>query len=547
MAELFDGRYWKEELLGRGAFSEVWKVEDSLTHVTQALKIYAPATGMGSDGIEMLTHEFALMANVNHQNLLKPLSFAICDNRPYLVLRYCPKGNISKLTGKLTEQEAWRLIHDIGSALAYLHRQDPPIIHQDIKPDNILMSDDGSYLLTDFGVSTMSKNTLSRLSNTEAELTSAGTISYMAPEKFSRNNLPIMANDVYSLGTMVFEMVAGYLPFGNDGGLLQKKGADIPELPGDFSTDLKEVLDRCLQLNAWDRPTAAQLEELSAKQLFDQKTLSPFADKERVKKRDSVEKDHNEVTDNSVKEKKSKTDDDFKGTVIQGGFQMEYDQHEDAPAEPESPEPSTPFNRSEPLKENNKIIYAIIAAVVVVALSVIVYMLWSPKDDAAETISDTSVNETLTADTIAVVDTIKADTVTIDDTIDEGKMINDGKDVESEINNNKKTETTNIGKTENPKVQVTEGSTTKVVTDPPKPVHRGNLSFGSWAGSITGGMPDGQGTLTVTATHRIKCFNGKAIFVNAGDRIESAEFYDDGTLYQGTWIKANGDKVEILP
>ena len=259
--EVFDGRYEQEKLLGQGAFSEVWKVKDTQTGVSLALKIYNPIQGIDGDGNEMLTHEFALMVNANHKNLLRPLFFATCENRPYLILPFCERGNIGNMVGKFTEEEAWKLLRDAASGLAYLHAMNPPILHQDIKPANILLSDNGDYMLTDFGVSTQAKQSLSRVSNQDMALLSAGTISYMAPERFSRNNLPIMANDIYSLGSTVFEMLSGDLPFGNDGGLLQKKGADIPEVPGDFSPLLKKTLDSCLQEEPWKRPTAAQLEE----------------------------------------------------------------------------------------------------------------------------------------------------------------------------------------------------------------------------------------------------------------------------------------------
>ncbi len=261
--EIFDGRYEQEKLLGQGAFSEVWKVKDTQTGVALALKIYNPTTGMDESGNEMLTHEFALMVNANHKNLLRPLFFATCDKRPYLILPYCEKGNIGKMIGKMTEEEAWKLIRDCASALDYLHAMNPPILHQDIKPANILLSDNGDYMLTDFGVSTQAKQSLSRVSNQEKELLSAGTISYMAPERFSRNNLPIMANDIYSLGSTVFEMLSGDLPFGNDGGLLQKKGAEIPELPGNFSPLLKRTLEKCLEEEPWARPTAGRLEDIA--------------------------------------------------------------------------------------------------------------------------------------------------------------------------------------------------------------------------------------------------------------------------------------------
>jgi serine/threonine protein kinase len=85
----------------------------------------------------------------------------------------------------------------------------------------------------------------------------------MAPEKFSEDNLPIMANDIYSLGATVYEMLSGSLPFGVDGGLIQKKGADIPNLPGDYSMRLKQTIKDCLNAEPWERPTAVKLEEIA--------------------------------------------------------------------------------------------------------------------------------------------------------------------------------------------------------------------------------------------------------------------------------------------
>ncbi len=133
-------------------------------------------------------------------------------------------------------------------------------------------------MLTDFGVSTQAKQSLSRVSNQEKDLLSAGTISYMAPERFSKQNLPIMANDIYSLGSTVFEMLSGMLPFGNDGGLLQKKGAEIPELPGNFSPLLKRTLEKCLEAEPWARPTANRLEDIANEAIMHPETRNRIPD-----------------------------------------------------------------------------------------------------------------------------------------------------------------------------------------------------------------------------------------------------------------------------
>ena len=257
--KLFHNRYFMERLLGRGNFSEVWLARDTKTDIAVALKIYAPATGLDDNGLNVFAREFALVVNANHKNLLKPLYYDNFERKPYLVLPYCKDGSIMRNVGKFTEEEAWRLIRDVASGLSWLHNMNPPVIHQDIKPDNVMIGENGDFMITDFGVSTHLKSTLRK--SMSAAFSSAGTIAYMAPERFGKDNTPIMANDIYSLGATVFEMLTGDTPFGNDGGLVQKKGADVPELKGEYSSQLKKVISKCLRTNAWERPTAEQLEK----------------------------------------------------------------------------------------------------------------------------------------------------------------------------------------------------------------------------------------------------------------------------------------------
>ena len=256
---LFNDRYFLERLLGRGNFSEVWLAKDTKTDIRVALKIYAPATGLDDAGLNVFAREFSLVVNANHKNLLKPLYYDSCERKPFLVLPFCEKGSIMREVGKMTEQDAWRLLRDVASGLSWLHNMKPPVIHQDIKPDNIMIGENGDFMITDFGVSTHVKSTLRK--SMSSAFSSAGTIAYMAPERFSKDNTPIMANDIYSLGATVYEMLSGDTPFGDDGGLIQMKGAEIPELKGDFSHQLKEVIVRCLRTNPWERPTAEQLEK----------------------------------------------------------------------------------------------------------------------------------------------------------------------------------------------------------------------------------------------------------------------------------------------
>lgn len=260
---LFDDRYFLERLLGRGNFSEVWLAKDIKTDIQVALKIYAPATGLDDHGMNVLSREFAIVVNANQKNLLKPLYYDSYERKPYLVLPYCKNGSILKQVGQFTETNAWQLLHDVAAGLAFLHSMNPVLIHQDIKPDNIMIGDNGAYMITDFGVSAHAKSTLRK--SMSSAFASAGTTAYMAPERYSKDNAPVKANDIWSLGAMTYEMLVGDVPFtspsGIEGGLLQKQGAEIPNLPSHFSPQLNHLIQLCLSEQPWDRPTAEQVVE----------------------------------------------------------------------------------------------------------------------------------------------------------------------------------------------------------------------------------------------------------------------------------------------
>ena len=252
---VIDGRYVLERLIGNGSFGEVWVAKDNRTDVEVAIKIYV---AMDQQGLEDFRKEFQLSFNLNHTNLLHANYLGINqeDNRPFLVMPYCPRGSVSRYVGEMTEMEIWRFIKDVSAGLNYLHAQDPPIIHQDIKPDNILLLQNGSYVVTDFGISKQLRRSLKR----SASLNSAGAISYMGPERFSKNYQTIKASDIWSLGVAIYELATGELPFAGMGGSLQKQGAEIPDLPG-YSPQLNKLLAGCLAKDTWDRPTAQQINE----------------------------------------------------------------------------------------------------------------------------------------------------------------------------------------------------------------------------------------------------------------------------------------------
>ena len=260
---LFADRYKLIRQLGRGGFAEVWLAEDDMTNVQVAIKVYAPGTGLDDNGIKIFTQEFSLVFDMNHTNLLRPTHFDCWDRMPYLIMPLIKNGSAFNYIAEgksMPEEECWKLLHDVAAGLAYLHEKTPPLIHQDIKPDNILIDDEGRYLITDFGISARVRSTIR---GAKAQEQSGGTLAYMGPERFSTNPRPIMASDIWSLGAMMFELMTGLPPFGNHGGMLQKNGADIPIIEGDYSQELKDIVSMCIAKETWDRPSASKIEEMT--------------------------------------------------------------------------------------------------------------------------------------------------------------------------------------------------------------------------------------------------------------------------------------------
>lgn len=252
---LFAGRYQLERLLGRGGFSEVWLAKDNWTHLHIAIKVYAPGQGMDANGLTEFCGELANVFDLNHTNLLKPTHVDTWNEMPYLIMAYCSQGSLAGKIQKMSEDEIWHMIHDVASGLAYLHDRD--VVHQDIKPDNILIDEFGNYVITDFGISTRARSTLRK--SVIGGSISGGTTAFMAPERFSHQPSPTKASDVWSFGAMVYEVLEGIVPFGEVGGGLQKGGAELPVITAEASDALKYTVYKMLSKDPWDRPFAKDL------------------------------------------------------------------------------------------------------------------------------------------------------------------------------------------------------------------------------------------------------------------------------------------------
>lgn len=284
--ELFDGHYKLIRPLSTdGATADVWTALDTntMSDISQldqidgltedeveayglviAIKIYRPHNALDIEGEQRFRDEYMIVFNCHHTNLIHPTHFSIFQGIPYLVLPFCRFGSSERLIGReVDEAEIWKYILDVSSGLAYLHALQPPIIHQDIKPGNILIDDNNNFAITDFGISSKRGG-----QHGYYEEENSGTMAYMAPERFEEEVEPIPESDIWAVGATLCEILTGNVPFGEEGGWLQLQDATapMPTIPG-VSADLQRLIHACLNKDKTKRPTATQLmESAKAKQ-----------------------------------------------------------------------------------------------------------------------------------------------------------------------------------------------------------------------------------------------------------------------------------------
>ena len=273
--DILCSKYKLKRQFNKGGFSSVWLARDLKAQADFALKIYDNIEDM-----EEFRKGFNLVVNLTHSNIFKPLAYDVHEGVPFLVMSYCQHGSTTSKIGKMPEDEIWKFAHDVAAGLAYLH-DNKAIVHQDIKPGNILIDDGGKYMITDFDISTRQRHTVRMTARQVQEMQDfnygSGTPDYMGPERwpdaetgYKPSARPIASSDIWSLGATLFELMTGEMPFGETGGAYQRnlckklsprkrKSNAVPEIKGNYSNELKKLVRMCLAKDAWDRPSAKQI------------------------------------------------------------------------------------------------------------------------------------------------------------------------------------------------------------------------------------------------------------------------------------------------
>jgi serine/threonine protein kinase len=202
-------RYRIEDKLGQGGMGAVFLATDIQTDDSVAVKQLTSGIAQ-VELIERFKREGEALRELNHPNIVKLLDMLEENGEHYLVMEYVKGGDLSDLLrqGAVDLEQILRYALDLADALTRAHKLN--IIHRDLKPANILLADDGTLRLTDFGIARLGSK--DRVTDTDAII---GTIDYLPPEAFDGSGIDTRA-DIWAFGVILFEMLTGQRPFSAD-------------------------------------------------------------------------------------------------------------------------------------------------------------------------------------------------------------------------------------------------------------------------------------------------------------------------------------------
>ena len=249
-----DGRYEIHELIGVGGMAYVYKAYDRVEGRWVAIKILKEEFSNNSDFLRRFRNESKAIAVLNHPNIVKVYDVSFGDQIQYIVMEFIDGITLKEYIeqeGTIRWQEAVHFTTQILMALECSHEKG--IIHRDIKPQNIMLLQDGSIKVADFGIARFLQSETQTMTDK-----AIGSVHYIAPEQASGDYITDKA-DIYSVGVMLYEMLTGKLPFVADNAVsvalmqLQAKPVMPRELNPSIPRGLEQITMRAMEKNPVDR------------------------------------------------------------------------------------------------------------------------------------------------------------------------------------------------------------------------------------------------------------------------------------------------------
>ncbi len=271
---LIAGRYRLVNRVAVGGMGSVWEGWDELLQRRVAVKQLLPQPGLSQEDAEIARHrvirEARITARLHHPHAVTLYDVVEEDGRPCLIMQFVPSRSLSALlrdAGRLEPVVVARIGAEVAAALAAAHQVG--IVHRDVKPSNVLISEDGSAKLTDFGIS----HAVGDVNLTSTGLLT-GTPAYLAPE-VARGSTSGFPADVFSLGATLYAALEGMSPFGTASNpmAILHRAASGQVIPPQRSGPLTYLLMSMLTREPADRPLMADIARLLAAQAADVGTL----------------------------------------------------------------------------------------------------------------------------------------------------------------------------------------------------------------------------------------------------------------------------------
>ena len=243
IGQIIKDRYEIVEILGEGGMAFVYKAKDRQLRRIVAIKTLKPNYVNQKKFVERFRREAQTAANLNHPNIVQIFDWGI-EEEPYFVMEYIEGNTLtSVISGNKTIglSDILYIGSQVANGLTEAHKRG--LVHRDIKPGNIMITPDGKVKVTDFGIVSL-QNEESDITKTGAVL---GTASYISPEQ-AQGKPVSFESDLYSLGTVLYELISGQPPFSGDSPIATatKHLTDKPEKLSTYRTDLPKALENAV-------------------------------------------------------------------------------------------------------------------------------------------------------------------------------------------------------------------------------------------------------------------------------------------------------------